>query len=49
VEMKNLTEANRVFSELKVRTGDDFWNKTIDYTLSDAAWTEKYQKYLPAK
>jgi tetratricopeptide (TPR) repeat protein len=49
VEMKNLTEANRVFSELKVRTGDDFWNKTIDYTLSDAAWTEKYRKYLPAK
>lgn len=49
VEMKNITEANRVFSELKVRTGDDFWNKTIDYTLSDAAWTEKYRKYLPAK
>jgi TolA-binding protein len=49
VEMRNLTEANRVFSELKVRTGDDFWNKTIDYTLSDAAWTEKYRKYLPAK
>lgn len=49
VEMKNLPEANRVFSELKVRTGDDFWNKAIDYTLSDAAWTEKYRKYLPAK
>ena len=49
VEMKNLTEANRVFSELKVRTGDDFWNKTIDYTLSEAAWTEKYRKYLPTK
>jgi TolA-binding protein len=49
VEMKNITEANRVFSELKVRTGDDFWNKTIDYTLSDSAWTEKYQKYLSTK
>lgn len=49
VEMKNLTEANRVFSELKVRTGDDFWNKTIDYTLSEAAWTEKYRKYLSTK
>jgi TolA-binding protein len=49
VEMRNLNEANRVFSELKVRTGDDFWNKTIDYTLSEAAWTEKYRKYLPAK
>ncbi len=49
VEMKNLPEANRVFSELKVRTGDDFWNKTIDYTLSDSAWTEKYQKYLSTK
>jgi tetratricopeptide (TPR) repeat protein len=49
VEMKNRTEANRVFSELKVRTGDDFWNKTIDYTLSDSAWTEKYQKYLSTK
>jgi TolA-binding protein len=49
VEMKNLTEANRVFSELKVRTGDDFWNKTIDYTLSDSAWTEKYRKYLSTK
>jgi len=47
--MNNLAEANRVFSELKVRTGDDFWNKTIDYTLSEAAWTEKYRKYLPAK
>ena len=49
VEMRNLAEAGRVFSELKVRTGDDFWNKTIDYTLSDAEWTEKYRKYLPAK
>ncbi len=49
VEMNNLPEANRVFSELKVRTGDDFWNKTIDYTLSDAAWTEKYRKYLSKK
>ncbi len=49
VGMNNLAEANRVFSELKVRTGDDFWNKTIDYTLSEAAWTEKYRKYLPAK
>ena len=49
VEMKNLSEANRVFSELKVRTGDDFWNKTIDYTLSDSAWAEKYRKYLPTK
>jgi TolA-binding protein len=49
VEMKNRTEANRVFSELKVRTGDDFWNKTIDYTLSESAWTEKYQKYLSTK
>ncbi|HTZ39298.1 MAG TPA: tetratricopeptide repeat protein [Syntrophales bacterium] len=49
VEMKNPAEANRVFSELKVRTGDDFWNKTIDYTLSDSAWTEKYQKYLSTK
>ena len=49
VGMRNLAEANRVFSELKVRTGDDFWNKTIDYTLSDAAWSEKYRKYLPTK
>ena len=47
--MRNLAEAGRVFSELKVRTDDDFWNKTIDYTLSDAEWTEKYRKYLPAK
>ncbi len=49
VEMKNPAEANRVFSELKVRTGDDFWNKTIDYTLFDSAWTEKYRKYLSTK
>ena len=49
VELKNLSETHRVFSELKVRTGDDFWNKTIDYTLSEAAWTEKYRKYLSTK
>lgn len=42
----NAQEANKVFAELKVKSGDDFWSKAIEYSLQDSAWTEKYQNYV---
>jgi tetratricopeptide (TPR) repeat protein len=44
--MGNAQEANKVFAELKVKSGDDFWSKAIEYSLQDSAWTGKYQNYL---
>ena len=38
--------AEKVFSELKSRGGEEFWANVIDYTVRDNAWMEKYAKYL---
>ncbi len=46
VRGNNPALAEKVFSELKSRGGEEFWSNVIDYTVRENAWTEKYAKYL---
>ena len=42
----NPTQAEKAFTELKSRGGEEFWSNIIDYYVRENAWTEKYAKYL---
>ena len=45
----DVPSANRVFSELKVKSGEDFWTRVADYSVSEHEWAGKYRGYLKAE
>jgi TolA-binding protein len=45
-KMNKPTLADKTFSDLKNRGGDEFWPTIIDYYNRENAWTGKYAKYV---
>ena len=46
VQGNNRSMAEKFFTDLKGKGGEEFWGNIIDYTIKEKAWTEKYAKYL---
>ncbi|MFB3925586.1 MAG: tetratricopeptide repeat protein [Syntrophales bacterium] len=46
VKSKNPQMAEKTFSELKSRGGEEFWGNIVDYYVKENNWDEKYSKYV---
>jgi TolA-binding protein len=46
LSMRNTEQADRVFSVLREKGGEEFWAKIADYTVKENTWATQYGRFL---